>query len=411
MKTEQQLREQFEKLKNVLGERARRVWAASEATALGHGGGVLVAKATGIVRATIWQGKQDILAAATETSEMLPAERSRKAGGGRPRAVVKDPDILVKLKSLVEPDARGDPVSSLQWTTKSTRNLADEISKAGTPVSHKLVGRCLKELGFSLQANAKVLEGSSHEDRDAQFRHIYQTIHEQREAGDPTISVDTKKKELVGNYKNAGTDLRPKGNPTLVKSHDFIGDLGRANPYGVLDIFACSGWVSVGMTADTAEFAVETIRRWWHGVGRVRYPDAKTILITADCGGSNGYRVRLWKVALQKLADELGIGIRVCHFPPGTSKWNQIEHQLFSFITQNWRGRPLVDFATIVSLIGATKTKKGLTVECHLDDGQYEKGKKISDSELNSVNIVRDTFHGEWNYTIWPRSQRNEDST
>ena len=269
-----------------------------------------------------------------------------------------------------------------------------------------MVGRCLKQLGFSLQANAKTLEGKDHEDRDAQFRHISAAISAQKTDGNPSISVDTKKKELVGQYKNAGQDLRPKGQPTKVASHDFIGELGRANPYGVYDLFAGTGWVSVGTSADTSEFAVESVRRWWHAVGTAQYPMATSILITADCGGSNGYRVRLWKVALQQLADELGVKIHVCHFPPGTSKWNKIEHQLFSFITKNWRGKPLVDYRTIVSLIEGTTTRTGLTVRCELDSTEYEKGKKVTDEELAAVNIVRDDFHGEWNYTILPSPLR-----
>jgi len=298
---------------------------------------------------------------------------------------------------------RGDPDSALRWTCKSLRNLAHELATLGHTVSYRTVGRLLKALGYSLQANRKTLEGGNHPDRNAQFEYINQKTQERLAAGSPAISVDTKKKELVGNYKNAGRELCPKGEPEDVKVYDFIGELGRANPYGVYDIGQDAAWVSVGISSDTAEFAVEAIRRWGNGLGRERYPDLRDLFITADCGGSNGYRVRLWKHELQRLADEWGIPITVCHFPPGTSKWNKIEHRLFSFIAMNWRGKPLLNYQTIVSLIAATTTRKGLQVRCELDENTYENGRKISNVEMAALNIYPHEFHGEWNYTIKPR--------
>ncbi len=312
------------------------------------------------------------------------------------------------LEKLVEPVTRGDPESPLRWTSKSLRRLAAELTEQGHAVSRNVVSRLLKKLGYSLQANTKTREGSSqHVDRNAQFEHINSRVESQLESGNPAISVDTKKKELVGDYKNAGREYRPKGDPEDVQVHDFINrELGRANPYGIYDIGANTGWVNVGITADTAEFAVESIRRWWSDEGCIRYPRCSEILITADGGGSNGYRVRLWKVELQRLADELKIPISVCHLPPGTSKWNKIEHRLFSFISMNWRGKPLVSHQTILKLISSTETEQGLTVHCALDENQYEKGIKISDDVMETIRLYRNTFHGEWNYTILPKKPK-----
>jgi hypothetical protein len=308
------------------------------------------------------------------------------------------------LEQLVEPVTRGDPESPLRWTVKSLRRLSAELSVKGYDVSRNLVGRLLKSLGYSLQANRKTLEGASRPDRNAQFEYINAQTVRQLETGNPVISVDAKKKELVGPFKNRGRELRPHGEPEKVRVHDFIDrELGKANPYGVYDIGANSGWVTVGIASETAEFAVESIRRWWHSAGHSAYPAATELLITADCGGSNGYRTRLWKLELQGLADELGIPVSVCHLPPGTSKWNKIEHTLFSFISMNWRGKPLVSLDVIIKMIAATTTAEGLTVHCELDENPYEKGRKVSDEEMAAINLAVDDFHGEWNYTVRPR--------
>jgi len=393
------IQSRFLALQPFLDERLRRMYAAAEAEAIGHGGVSIVSRATGVSRRAIGVGKQEL-------KNPLPAQRRRirKKGGGRKRATDKDPSLRTDLEGLVEPVSRGDPESPLRWTCKSVRKLADELKRMGHAVSHNLVAELLRSMGYSLQANRKTVEGAWHPDRNAQFEHINGNVKAYQAHDQPVISVDTKKKELVGNFKNTGRELRPQGQPESVRVHDFvIPELGRAAPYGVYDVTENAGWVSVGIDHDTSAFAVESIRRWWHSMGRKRYPQAKRLLITADSGGSNGYRVRLWKRELQKLADETGLAISVCHFPPGTSKWNKIEHRLFSFISQNWRGKPLVSHEVIVNLIAATTTKKGLRVECRIDTNVYPKGVKVTDSEMRTLNIERDAFHGEWNYTISPK--------
>jgi hypothetical protein len=335
----------------------------------------------------------------------LPTGRTRKKGGGRKTLAEKDPALLPALKVLVEASTRGDPMSPLLWTARSQRNLAVAMQKQGFLVKKDTIARLLKLLGYSLQGNKKCLEGAQHPDRNAQFEHIGETVRRQLEDGQPAISVDTKKKELVGQYRNGGEELRPAQDPERVNGHDFEDpELGKAVPYGVYDIGENEGWVSVGISHDTAEFAVEAIRTWWKILGNSLYLDATSLLITADGGGSNGYRVRLWKVELQKLADELNFPIKVCHLPPGTSKWNKIEHRLFSFITQNWRGKPLITHEVIVELISATTTKAGLTVKSHIDHRDYALGRRVSDNELADVHLVPENFHGEWNYTILPSS-------
>lgn len=402
MKTETQLTRQYNHLRGSLDERGRREWAASEAMSLGRGGIAMVHRATGIAPSTIGRGLRELRAREADLSSQDILRRVRQPGGGRKSKAAVDLTLVVDLEALVEPTVHGDPESLLRWTCKSLRNLAGELAAMGHSVSYRTVGRLLESLDYTLQSNRKSFEGSSHVDRDAQFHHISQKTKTHSLAGNPAISVDTKKKELVGNYKNGGREFLPSGEPVEVKAYDFVGELGRASPYGVYDIGEDSAWVSVGISSDTAEFAVEAIRRWYYSMGRQRYPNMTELLITADCGGSNGYRVRLWKLQLQKLATELGVPISVCHFPPGTSKWNKIEHRLFSFIAKNWRGRPLVDYQTIVNLIAATTTNKGLQVRCELDANIYEKGKKVSDAEMEAINIERHEFHGEWNYTIYP---------
>ena len=331
--------------------------------------------------------------------------RIRRPGGGRKRTVERDPSLRQDLDRLVEPTSRGDPESPLRWTCKSVRQLAAELKRQGHQVSHRMVAELLHEMGYSLQANRKTLEGTEHPDRNAQFEHLNQAVQLQLSLGEPVVSVDTKKKELVGPFKNGGRELRPKGLPEQVRVHDFlIPDLGRVSPYGVYDIAQNEAWVSVGTDHDTAAFAVESIRRWWHSMGEALYPRATRLLITADAGGSNGYRLRLWKLELQKLADETGLEIAVCHFPPGTSKWNKIEHRLFSAITQNWRGKPLVSHEVVVNLIGATTTRTGLQVRSELDTSRYPAGRTVSDDELEAIYLRRDPFHGEWNYSLLPRA-------
>ena len=401
MTNEAALRQKWNQMRGSLDERGRRQWAAAEALAIGYGGLVRVHRATGMARSTIRTGIQE-LKTKDESVEQTEPRRIRKAGGGRKRKTEKDPTLLEDLEALVAPGTRGDPESPLRWTVKSLRGLARELQAMSHSVSHMTVGRLLKGLGYSLQGNRKTLEGTSHPDRNAQFEYINRKTAEQIAKGEPAVSVDTKKKELVGQYKNGGKALRPKGSPEKVNDHDFKGKLGRAAPYGVYDIERNEGWVSVGLSADTSEFAVESIRRWWSEMGQQRYPDATELLITADCGGSYGYRLRLWKFELQHLADELGLAITVCHLPPGTSKWNKIEHRLFSFIAMNWRGRPLVDYQTIVQLIGATTTEKGLQVRCALDENDYQKGRKVTNAEMATLNLHRHEFHGDWNYTLNP---------
>ena len=367
--------------------------------AAGYGGVALVSRITGLARSTIGRGLGELRSGAA-----IDPKRVRRAGGGRKALAAQDATLLDDLRGLVEPETRGDPEAPLLWTAKSLRKLAAGLQALGHRIGHNVVGDLLREMGYSLQANRKTREGSHHPDRDAQFGYINQQVTAALAAGEPAISVDTKKKELVGDFKNAGREYRPKGQPEPVRVHDFlIPELGRAAPYGVYDIGDNAGWVSLGIDHDTASFAVNAIRRWWQTMGQQRYPEARRLTITADGGGSNGARVRLWKLELQRLADELGLAITVCHLPPGTSKWNKIEHRLFSFITQNWRGKPLVSHQVIVQLIAATTTKAGLTVRCELDTNSYPAGIKVADAELASVNLQRHDFHGEWNYELRPR--------
>ena len=395
----------YDALSPVLDERGRRRFAAAEALTAGRGGIAAVCAATGIARSTIGYGLRELRGTAPDSA----LRGVRRKGAGRKPLTETDPTLLSDLERLVDPATRGDPMSPLKWTSKSLRNLAAALHALGHRVGHDVVGTLLKKLGYSLQANRKTLEGSSHVDRDAQFRHIAETVKAAIAAGQPAISVDTKKKELVGDFKNGGREYQPAGSPEQVRVHDFIDPkLGRAAPYGVYDIADDKGWVSVGIDHDTAAFAVNAIRSWWTNMGRGRYADAHTLTITADGGGSNGSRVRLWKIELQKLADELGLTIVVLHLPPGTSKWNKIEHRLFSFISRNWRGRPLIDYRTIVELIGATTSTTGLTVRCELDENLYPAGIKISDAEMAELNILPHAFNGNWNYTIIPRPTKTK---
>ena len=373
--------------------------AAVEAQCLGRGGIAQVSALTGVARSTIGRGLKEL----DGTTSPPAPDRVRRAGGGRKPATERQPGLLAALEALVAPATRGDPERPLMWVSKSTRHLAKCLEGQGFSASRSLVGRLLGKLGYTLQANAKTLEGGAHPARDRQFGHINEQVAAFLAAGEPVISVDTKKKELIGDFKNAGRQWRPKGRPEAVKVHDFADkELGKAAPYGVYDVAHNIGWVSVGISHDTAAFAVESIRRWWRRLGRERYPGARRLLITADCGGSNGARVRLWKVELQKLARELDLEIMVCHLPPGTSKWNRIEHRLFSFISQNWRGKPLRNLATIVSLISATTTEAGLKVYCDVDENTYPKGIKVDDAEIKALDIKRAKFQGEWNYSLLP---------
>ena len=393
----------------VLDERGRRRFAAAEALAAGRGGVTAVARVTGMARSTIDRGLAEL------RGEAVPAaapDRIRRKGGGRRPLVATDLTLLTDLKDLVEPATRGDPMAPLLWTAKSLRNLAAGLRGLGHRVCHNVVANLLRDMGYSLQANRKTREGANHPDRDAQFGYINDHVKRALAAREPAISVDTKKKELVGDFKNAGREYRPKGQPEPVRVHDFkIPELGRAAPYGVYDIADNAGWVSVGIDHDTASFAVNAIRRWWQAMGRARYPHATRLLVTADCGGSNGVRLRLWKRELQTLANELDIAITVCHLPPGTSKWNKIEHRLFSFITQNWRARPLVSYQTIVQLIAATTTDTGLKVQCEIDPNTYPAGVKVTDTEMDAIAIQRHEFHGDWNYTIRPQHPIRSDSS
>jgi len=392
------IRERFSTVAPFLDERGRGLVAAAEAFAAGYGGITAVARATGMAPSTIGRGL-------TELGADDPSPRIRRPGAGRKPAILKDPRLRPDLEALVEPTSRGDPQSPLRWTCKSVRHLAAALREQGHQVSHNLVAELLHAAGYSLQGNRKTKEGDSHPDRDAQFAHINAQVAAALAEQQPAISVDTKKKELVGDFRNNGREYRPQGHPQEVRVHDFlIKELGRAVPYGVYDLAANTGWVSVGVDHDTAAFAVNGIRQWWRKVGWARYPVATRLLITADGGGSNGSRVRLWKHELQKLANELGLDITVSHLPPGTSKWNKIEHRLFSFISQNWRAQPLVSYRVIVELISATTTKTGLTVRCELDTGQYPKGIVVSDAEMAALNIKHGEFHGEWNYTISPNT-------
>ena len=391
----------FEALDPVLDERSRRRFAAAEACAAGRGGIALVSRITGIARSTINRGLAELCTAA---SDDRPPRRVRRPGGGRKKLTATDATLLSDLRGLVEPTTRGDPQAPLLWTSRSLRNLAEALRAMGHRIGHNVVADLLRELNYSLQGNRKTREGIDSPDRDEQFGYINAQVSAALAAGEPAISVDTKKKELVGDFKNAGRELRPKGDPEPVRVHDFkIPELGRAVPYGVYDIAGNTGWVSVGIDHDTASFAVNAIRRWWQTMGRARYPAARSLVITADCGGSNGARVRLWKRELQALANELGVTITVCHLPPGTSKWNRIEHRLFSFITQNWRGKPLVSFQAIVQLIAATTTRTGLNVKSEIDAAVYPPGIKVTDRDMEAINITPHAFHGEWNYTIDPK--------
>lgn len=406
MKEHAVIKERFAIISPFLNERLRRMFAAAEVLSLGHGGASIVSRATGVSFRAIRQGKKELR---EEKGAELPVGRVRKKGGGRKRTVEKDVTLKSDLESLVEPTTRGDPESPLRWTCKSIRKLAEELQGKGHQTSHRMVRELLHEMGYSLQSNKKTLEGSSHADRNAQFEYINERAQDYQKRSQPVISVDTKKKELVGNFQNGGREWRPKGEPEKVKTHDFlIPELGRVAPYGVYDIANNLGSVNVGISADTAEFAVESIRRWWNSMGKESYPSAKELLITADGGGSNGSRLRLWKAELQKLATETGLSCTVCHFPPGTSKWNKIEHRLFSFVSQNWRGKPLLNHETIINLIASTTTRKGLKVQCCLDSNIYEKGIKVSDKEMRELNIQRHDFHGEWNYTIMPKTLKSD---
>jgi hypothetical protein len=394
------IRLRYQALDALLDERSRRRLAAAEALSAGRGGVTIVSRITGLARSTIGRGLAELRGGVA-----AEVDRVRRPGGGRKRLAVQDATLLDDLRSLVEPETRGDPQAPLLWTAKSLRKLAAGLQALGHRIGHNVVGDLLREMGYSLQANRKTREGSNHPDRDAQFGYINQQVTAALAAGEPAISVDTKKKELVGDFKNAGRDYHPKGQPEPVRVHDFlIPELGRAAPYGVYDIGENAGWVSLGIDHDTASFAVNAIRRWWQTMGQARYPKATRLMITADGGGSNGARVRLWKLELQRLADELGLAITVCHLPPGTSKWNKIEHRLFSFITQNWRGKPLISHQVIVQLIAATTTRTGLKVRCELDPNSYPAGIKVADADFDCINLQRHDFHGEWNYTISPRS-------
>lgn len=382
-----------------LDERQRRLLAGAEARALGHGGLRVVAKAAGMGEGTVSRGVAEL------DSGQEPLGRTRRPGGGRRKAADLDPGLRPALMALVEPDVRGDPMSPLRWTTKSTRTLADELTRAGHKVSADTVGDLLREEGFSLQGNAKTIEGNQHPDRDAQFRYLNEHAKAYQAAGDPVVSVDTKKKELVGQYRNAGRQWLPTGEPVAVQTHDFPDrELGKAIPYGIYDLGANTGWVGVGTDHDTAAFAVACLRRWWDAVGRAGYPHSRRLLITADAGGSNGYRTRAWKAELAALAVETGLEITVCHLPPGTSKWNKIEHRLFSHITMNWRGRPLSSHEVIVNSIAATTTRSGLTVAAELDTDTYETGVRISDGQMDALPLARHDWHGDWNYTLHPEA-------
>jgi hypothetical protein len=398
------IRMRYEAVAGHLDERGLRLFAAIEARAAGRGGIAAVSQITGIARSTIGRGLKDLEGEAAE----WPYGRVRRSGGGRKAATITQPGLRKALLQLVASATRGDPQAVLLWVSRSQRHLATALAAQGYRVSANLVGRLLTDLGFSLQGNAKTREGGQHPDRDAQFQHINDVVVRFGRAGQPAISVDTKKKELVGDFKNAGRELRRKGRPDEVRVHDFvIPGKGRAVPYGVYDIAANQGWVSVGIDHDTAAFAVESIRRWWRRMGGKRYPAARRLLITADCGGSNGARVRLWKIELQKLANQTGLAISVAHHPPGTSKWNRIEHRMFAFISQNWRGKPLRSHQVIVQLIAATRTATGLAISCAIDAGCYPKGAKVSDAQIADLNIKYDAFHPEWNYAILPQRSRS----
>src|SRR5437660_2018193 len=403
MKKEEEIKQRYERLAGELNERTRRLFAANESIELGWGGIAVVARATGLSRQVISAGIQEL-----QGGNRAEEGRVRRKGGGRKSNVSKDPGLSEDLERLVDPVTRGDPESPLRWTRKSVRKLAKELQGMGHQVSHELVSELLHGLGYSLQALRKTQEGGTHPDRDAQFAHLNAQAAAFLAAGEPAVSVDAKKKELVGDFKNPGREWHPQGEAEEVRVYDFpIAGLGHVTPYGVYDLRRNAGWVNVGIDHNTAAFAVESIRRWWNEMGRQQYPEAKRLLISADSGGSNGSRVRLWKWELQQLADETGLAITVCHLPPGTSKWNKIEHRLFAWISQNWRGKPLTSYAVILKLIAATTTEAGLTVQCQLDTNSYPAGRKVSDEEMATLSILPDPFHGEWNYTIRPREPLN----
>jgi transposase len=406
MKTKQrqelisQIQQRHKIISSHLSERGKRLWAASEAMTIGRGGDTLVSKATNISRVTISKARKEIEKGETTTESV----RIREPGGGRKRLIDNSPDIIKELDLMIDPFTRGDPESPLRWTCKSTYNLANALQIKGYKISQKSVHTLLQEMGYSMQANRKKMEGKQNPDRDAQFQFINNKVKAFQNQGYPVISVDAKKKENIGQYKNTGREWEKKGQPTVVNTYDFPDkEKGKACPYGVFDMTRNEGWVNVGISRDTAEFAVESIRRWWFGMGVFRYPDASSLFITADGGGSNGHRVRLWKREIQQLSNELGFTIQVCHFPPGTSKWNKIEHQMFSFVSKNWRGKPLDSVGTIINLISNTTTKNGLNIKAEVDKNEYEIGIKVSDEEMNKLNIERNTFHGEWNYKIKPQ--------
>ena len=393
------LERKFNALAGDLDERGRRRWAASEAMALGYGGITAVSKATGLSRHTIHKGIREL-----ESNDPLPSNRQRRRGGGRKPLEVHQPDLIDAIDQLVEPTERGDPQSPLRWTCKSLSNLQDALLEKGIRVGQTKISSVLRSLGYSLQGNRKTREGADHPDRNAQFEHIARRVRAYQCGRRPAVSVDTKKKETLGKKANVGREYRPKGQPLEVDTHDFPDkELGKAIPYGVYDIHQNEAWVSVGISRDTAEFAVEAIRRWWNRLGKKRYAGVRRVLITADSGGSNGNRNRLWKYELQKFADATGLIIEVCHYPPGTSKWNKIEHRLFCHITRNWRGVPLESHQVVVNLVSSTRTGKGLEVHCRVDANEYEKGRKVSDAEMANLNIKRNAFHGDWNYEIRPR--------
>ena len=397
MSSEPELAKKLHQIWPHLNERSRRVLAAAEAVQLGYGGISVISRICGLSRVTITKGIGEL------NSRSVPTERIRRSGGGRRSLVRHNPDLPSKLESLVEPLSRGDPESPLRWTCKSTRNLAAELTRGGHPISHEKVAQLLRGMEYSLQSNRKTEEGEDHPDRDAQFLHINREVQQALGRCEPVISVDTKKKELVGNYRNEGQKWLPKGKAESVQGHDFPDpSVPRAYPYGIYDLGHNRGFVNVGTDHDTAAFAVSSIRGWWRAEGERLYSSAKRLLITADGGGSNGYRLRLWKTELQKLANQTGLEVSVCHFPPGTSKWNKVEHRLFSFVSSNWRGEPLRDYQTVVRLIASTTTAKGLQVTCRLDRRKYAVGRKVSADEMNAVRLVPNKFHGEWNYTILP---------
>ena len=398
------LQEKFNRLSWMMNERLKRHWAACEALALGRGGISAVSKATGLSRNTIRKGIREIQSVMPHLADEAEVTRVRRSGGGRRPLSEKDKTLTKDLEKLLEATTRGDPERTLLWTCRSTRNLAEELAKKRHDVSHMTVARMVRDMGYSLQANRKTEEGKQHPDRDAQFQFIAKKVRSFQRRQQPAISIDAKKREIIGNFKNSGREWRPKGNPRRVRVHDFPEKkLGAGIPYGVYDLTRDEGWVSVGIDHNTAEFAVATIRRWWRKMGRRVYPQARELLITADAGGSNGYRSRLWKLCLQQLADDTGLKILVCHFPPGTSKWNKIEHRMFCHIAENWRGQPLYSRSVIVNLIGNTKTRTGLKIQAELDEHEYAKGIEVSDEDFSTINFKKGRFHGDWNYSIRPR--------